>query len=133
MATSESIIRYNIRWIMLPYGVWTCADGRQVLFNRYYRAIWQRDAAGSVMAANPDEWVKSETQDYFYNDGTPDKARAAIRAYETFTGLKWDWANAKAEFRHVDPRLRRLKCSAAMESKDGEGIPHPSLKHSCFH
>jgi len=28
------------RW--LPYGMWTCADGRQVLFNRGYRAIWER-------------------------------------------------------------------------------------------
>ena len=133
MATRESKIRRSIRWDMLPYGVWTSADGRQVLFNRRYHPIWQRDTAGNVKVADADERVEWKTQNYFYNDGTPNMARLAIRAYETFTGEEWDWVDAKAEFRYADPRLRRLKCSAAMESKDGEGIPHPSLKHSCSH
>jgi hypothetical protein len=26
----------------LPYGKWTCPDGREVLFNRFYEPIWQR-------------------------------------------------------------------------------------------
>jgi hypothetical protein len=26
----------------LPYGSWTRADGREVLFNRHYQPIWQR-------------------------------------------------------------------------------------------
>src|ERR1019366_697539 len=26
----------------MPFGKWTCADGREVLFNRNYKPIWQR-------------------------------------------------------------------------------------------
>ena len=26
----------------LPYGRWRCADGREVLFNRFYEPIWER-------------------------------------------------------------------------------------------
>ena len=26
----------------LPYGIWTCADGREILFNRDYKPIWSR-------------------------------------------------------------------------------------------
>jgi len=33
------------RWHELPYGMWTCADGRQVLFNRFYEPILQRPRA----------------------------------------------------------------------------------------
>ena len=29
------------RWNDLPYGMWTCADGREVLFNRFYEPIMQ--------------------------------------------------------------------------------------------
>jgi hypothetical protein len=51
--------------IELPYGMWTCADGREVLFNRYYRAIWQREPWAK---ADIDEWVVFERQRWFYDD-----------------------------------------------------------------
>lgn len=56
------------RWTALPYGCWTCAAGREVLFNRFYTPIWQR-LDGSVLAADPDEWVRWTSQQWFYSDG----------------------------------------------------------------
>jgi hypothetical protein len=53
----------------LPYGIWTCADGREVLFNRRYRPLWERRPGTSATAANPDEWVSWKTQSWFFNDG----------------------------------------------------------------
>jgi hypothetical protein len=55
---------------ILPYGKWTCEDGREVLFNRYYKPIWQRAADGTVSRASRDEWVKWLKQEWFYDDGT---------------------------------------------------------------
>ena len=51
----------------LPYGKWTCADGREVLFNREYQPIWQR-RGNEVSAADPNEWVEWVEQAWFYDD-----------------------------------------------------------------
>ena len=56
------------RWTALPYGLWVCADGREVIFNRFYDPIWQR-IDGAVLAADPDEWVCWTSQQWFYSDG----------------------------------------------------------------
>lgn len=49
----------------LPYGQWTCADGRVVLFNRNYSPIWERLPDGTVRRANPHEWIKWTRQSWF--------------------------------------------------------------------
>ena len=54
----------------LPYGKWTCADGREILFNRWYQPLWQKHR-GRVTPADPNEWIDYTRQDYFYDDGTP--------------------------------------------------------------
>src|SRR4051812_39497549 len=41
----------------LLYGMWTCADGGQVLFNRHYHPIWWRYPPHPATAADPGEWV----------------------------------------------------------------------------
>lgn len=67
-----------------PYGVWTCADGREVLFNRFYEPIWQRLPGEDPKPADPHERVKWVKQDYFYDDGSRDlerRARAALRSW----------------------------------------------------
>ncbi len=56
------------RWAELPYGLWLCADGREVLFNRFYDPIWQR-IDGAVLAADANEWVRWTSQRWFYTDG----------------------------------------------------------------
>ena len=52
----------------LPYGKWTCADGREVLFNRNYKPIWQRRPGQPAEAADPAERVRFERQEWFYSD-----------------------------------------------------------------
>jgi hypothetical protein len=63
LMTTPSIFR---RWNDLPYGIWTCADGREVLFNRFYEPLWERSPAFAARAANPAERVPAVRQDWFY-------------------------------------------------------------------
>ena len=51
----------------LPYGMWCCADGRQVLFNREYKPIWER-RGGPAVAAAGSEWVEWLRQEWFYGE-----------------------------------------------------------------
>lgn len=70
----------------LPYGKWTCANGREVLFNRAYGPIWQRVplAAGGwlVKVADAQERVHFAKQEWFF-DSTDRRApwnnRKALR------------------------------------------------------
>lgn len=56
----------------LPYGEWTCTDGRKVLFNRNYKPIWQRLPGHCAERADPEEKVKFVEQKWFYeDDNTP--------------------------------------------------------------
>lgn len=66
----------------LPYGIWTCADGREVLFDRFYQPMFQRLEDGTVSRADSGEWVKWEKQNWFYHDGTPyqEKRKAGVAA-----------------------------------------------------
>ena len=52
-----------------PYGKWTCADGREVLFNRRYKPIWQRRLGGAAEPAGPTERVPFKSENWFYKDG----------------------------------------------------------------
>jgi hypothetical protein len=56
---------------MRPYGVWTCVDGREVMFNREYTPILERRPGQPVRAANPREWIWWIDQTWFWSDGTP--------------------------------------------------------------
>jgi hypothetical protein len=64
------------RWFYLPYGQWSCPDGREVLFNRCYEPIWQRRPGEAPARADPKEWVKWEKQTWFYDDGHREKQKA---------------------------------------------------------
>jgi hypothetical protein len=62
-------IMYAVRRT-LPYGKWTCDDGREVLFNREYQPILQR-LNGEVSYADRGEWVKNIVKcEMFYDDGS---------------------------------------------------------------
>jgi hypothetical protein len=70
--TKEKTKQAKIRALRsyLPYGKWTCADGREVLFNRAYKPIWQR-RNGRVEIADAREWVKDiQGEEWFFNDLT---------------------------------------------------------------
>src|SRR5262245_43310173 len=54
-----------------PYGMWTCADGREVLFNRSYWPILERGKDLAVRAAKPGEWIPHCEQEWFFDDSNP--------------------------------------------------------------
>lgn len=62
----------------LPYGQWTCADGREILFDRDYAPICQRYPNQEPSVADPKEWVKFSEQSWFYNDGVKDAGKRRI-------------------------------------------------------
>ena len=54
-----------------PYGMYTRADGSQVLFNRHYEPMLQRDAEGNNVH-KVSGWLDDvKKQQYFYYDGNP--------------------------------------------------------------
>lgn len=57
--------------ICLPYGKWRCADGREVLFNRYYQPMWHRLPGEQASAADPAERVQKKSEEWFYTDANP--------------------------------------------------------------
>jgi hypothetical protein len=79
----------------LPYGVWICADGREVMFNRSYAPMWERASAGAeTKPADPNEWVKDIIQQkFFYTDWTSPKRKPAtakrLRAVLRQWGVKY--------------------------------------------
>jgi hypothetical protein len=50
---------------VLPYGRYIASDGREILFNRSYRPIWERLPDGIVQRANSNEWVDWVAQGWF--------------------------------------------------------------------
>jgi RecA-family ATPase len=62
----------------LIYGFWTCADGREVLFDRLYHPVWQRRPGQKVEPADPNERVRRKTEQRFYTDATPFEERKKI-------------------------------------------------------
>jgi hypothetical protein len=64
----------------LPYGKWTCEDGREVLFNRQYRPIWQRRPSEPATIADPTERVKFMREEWFYRDASAPCRNKASRA-----------------------------------------------------
>ncbi|WP_409478690.1 DUF5623 domain-containing protein [Pseudobdellovibrio sp. HCB154] len=56
---------------VLPYGLWTCEDGSQVLYNRDYKPIWVKLTNGTVTALETNTWVTYKENEYFFNDSNP--------------------------------------------------------------
>jgi hypothetical protein len=54
----DELAERSIRNLAMIYGVWTCADGREVLFSRGCRPIWQRRGS-MIERADPVEWGKA--------------------------------------------------------------------------
>jgi hypothetical protein len=67
------------------YGKWTCADGREVLFNRGYKPIWQRCPGQPAEPADPHERVDDIVgeADYYWIDGkgTDTKGRRLLKEW----------------------------------------------------
>jgi hypothetical protein len=76
----------------MPYGIWTCADGRQVLFNRRYKPMQERTAEGVLSQADPNEWVEWKEQRRLFDAGASRKEREQRRC----ATLK-EWENSSRE------------------------------------
>jgi hypothetical protein len=51
--------------------MWTCANGREVLFNRFYVPIAERPSSTApAVAADPFEWVRWRRQEHYFHDGS---------------------------------------------------------------
>jgi hypothetical protein len=85
LRSSDTVTRHA-RKHYFPYGKWTCADGREVLFNRFYKPILQRMPGSSPEDADPTERVLWIKQEWFYDDRTADKVQAAADALRKWTG-----------------------------------------------
>src|SRR5262249_50750151 len=73
-----------------PYGKWTCADGREVIFNRSYSPILERRPGEGAKPANPGEWVESIVADEsFWED--IDGPRTNPGALDRVNAILADW------------------------------------------
>ena len=101
-------MEYN-EWIrMVPYGKWTCADGREVLFNRGYRPILERYPGQAAHAARPGEWVKFKEQMWFFDDYTSPIRRSNARTIARLNAVLADWGLPP-----LPPRPRKPRCTPA--------------------
>jgi hypothetical protein len=103
---------------MRPYGIWTCADGRQILFNRDYVPILQRYPGQPCEPANPDEWVEFVEQRWFYKDGTP---RELIKILVDIVLADWGLAPMPP------PQPRALECRR-LSRHERRKLPNPYVR-----
>jgi len=85
--------------------MWTCADGREVLFDRYYEPLYQRYPGRAPTPVDPWERVQWDSQIWFYGDGAPElaKLKASRKALEDWGVL--DQAMGAAEQLEKDSRV----------------------------
>ena len=80
--------------------MWVCTDGREVLHNRNYRPIWQRQG-GVVTLANPREWPgDTKANCHFYMDGLfkkEERRRRVERVLEDFKAGRDVWCHRLTE------------------------------------
>lgn len=97
--------------LKLAYGKWTTDVGREVVYNRRYRPIWERWPGGSWEVADYGEFVdRIVSHAYFYNDGNT-RRQAARLAREAMRALgipleghkQWglDWVERNAQFKRA--------------------------------
>ena len=65
--------------LRVPYGKWTCVDGREVIFNREYWPILERYPGKKAKPADPYEWVCWIKQEHYFDDGNSPWLRCGPR------------------------------------------------------
>ncbi len=103
---SDTVRLSKQEWMRLelPYGLWTCADGREVLFNRWYQPIAQRAPSEDVTPIAYDTRVPWVAQAWFYKDGNPPWASKAT--FALCLGVLAEWGLPAP-----DPKTERRKPS----------------------
>jgi RecA-family ATPase len=74
-----------------PYGKWTCADGREVIFNRMYWPILERRPGEQAKPARPGEWVESIVDDEQFWDEFDGPPRFNADALAGMNRILADW------------------------------------------
>lgn len=78
----------------IPYGMWRCANGREVMFNREYNPIFQKMPGEGVTAAKPKEFVLEIVfEGFFFVDGE----HPEIVVFHSMKGLM-DWIAGREPF-----------------------------------
>lgn len=69
---SSTVPDAEYRWMRanLPYGLWNCADGTQVLFNRNYQPIWAKPPGAPARRVEPSSWVPWVQERFLFKDDT---------------------------------------------------------------
>ena len=92
---------------VLPYGMWTCDNGREVLFNRNYSPIWQRISV-VVSAVCPSDRIPWKEQMWFFKDGsTPwGTGKLCKESLERQLSILYSWGDPANGFaRELGPYL----------------------------
>lgn len=87
----------------VPYGCWTTASGREILFNREYKPLFERmTGAAFVKPANYDERVPDiSSETHFFKDGSlPWRAgkpsrEAEARVTAVLSSWNLDWTDVR--------------------------------------
>lgn len=91
-----------------PYGKWTCADGREVLFNRDYCPIWQRRPGQPARPAYPFEWVNNIVEcEMYFDDGSFRGIERGMFTIKRLNAVLASWGLPKLPPRPKYPPLRR--------------------------
>jgi hypothetical protein len=99
------------RW--LPYGIWICESGREVLFNRAYQPIFERAAPGlPAVPADPNEWIYFKIQDWFFGDRDPPWRNAATLRYCRAVLASWGLPEVTDE-ELIEHMCQTARCAAA--------------------
>lgn len=90
--------------LWLPYGKWTCGDGREVLFNRFYEPLYER-RDGITTRADPHEWVPHEGREEWYYDDSAQPWRS-LRTLRKCLAILEAFGGGWHEIRHYTDVLR---------------------------
>lgn len=86
-------IKHSVRR-SLPYGKWTCADGREVIFNREYQPILQRKDGVLSYADRNERLPDIVLHEYYYDDGC-DPTNILVRKFHLHGADKQDQKRSK--------------------------------------
>lgn len=122
---SNALTRF-MRRQCLPYCHIALPSGREVMFNRSYRPIFERHGSGPATPITEHEWVSewapSRAATYAYTDGTPERSKIAnAKALLKDWGI--DTAGSTIELCKRIAELAHVRTEPASGWYDSKGHP----------
>lgn len=77
--------------LYLPYGKWTLKDGTEILFNRDYCPMWQKNKVGTVTGISPTTDVIKESSEFYFDDRTAPYYRGNIKHLRNCQAILKNW------------------------------------------